>query len=69
MVLDNPLPETGGIVNAIIIETTLGPPETESLCIEGCFLTGEIVPAPAAVWLFGSGLLGIIGTARRKKGA
>ena len=27
------------------------------------------VPAPAAVWLFGSGLLGLIGIARRKKTA
>lgn len=26
-----------------------------------------IVPVPAAVWLFGSGLLGLIGIARRKK--
>ena len=25
------------------------------------------VPVPAAVWLFGSGLLGLIGVARRKK--
>ena len=25
------------------------------------------VPIPAAVWLFGSGLLGLIGVARRKK--
>lgn len=39
------------------------------------FLGGEIrgqvivnpVPIPAAVWLFGSGLLGLIGIARRKK--
>lgn len=27
----------------------------------------SIVPVPAAVWLFGSGLLGLIGLARRKK--
>jgi hypothetical protein len=27
------------------------------------------VPIPAAVWLFGSGLLGLIGIARRKKSA
>lgn len=27
----------------------------------------EAVPVPAAVWLFGSGLLGLIGMARRKK--
>ena len=29
----------------------------------------EVVPVPAAVWLFGSGLLGLIGMARRKKSA
>jgi len=28
---------------------------------------GSPVPVPAAVWLFGSGLLGLIGIARRKK--
>ena len=27
----------------------------------------EAVPVPAAVWLFGSGLIGLIGVARRKK--
>jgi hypothetical protein len=26
-----------------------------------------VVPIPAAVWLFGSGLLGLLGLARRKK--
>jgi hypothetical protein len=25
------------------------------------------IPVPAAVWLFGSGLLGLVGVARRKK--
>lgn len=29
----------------------------------------SIVPVPAAAWLFGSGLLGLIGMARRKKAA
>ena len=29
--------------------------------------TIDSVPLPAAVWLFGSGLLGLIGIARRKK--
>ena len=28
----------------------------------------EVVPVPAAVWLFGSGLLGLVGIARRKVG-
>ena len=32
-------------------------------------ITGTVVPVPAAVWLFGSGLLGLVGMARRKKAA
>ena len=28
---------------------------------------GAVVPVPAAVWLFGSGLLGLVGVARRKR--
>jgi hypothetical protein len=31
------------------------------------YLDTQVVPIPAAAWLFGSGLLGIIGIARRKK--
>jgi len=30
-------------------------------------VTGSVVPVPAAVWFFGSGLLGLVGIARRKK--
>ena len=30
---------------------------------------GPVVPVPAAVWLFGSGLLGLVAVARRKKAA
>ena len=33
------------------------------------FVQQVVVPIPAAVWLFGSGLLGLIGIARRKKAA
>lgn len=32
-------------------------------------LSATVVPVPAAVWLFGSGLLGLIGMGRRKKAA
>lgn len=35
----------------------------------GHFLVRAAVPIPAAVWLFGSGLLGLAGIARRKKTA
>jgi hypothetical protein len=31
------------------------------------FSPSAVVPVPAAVWLFGSGLLGLVGIARRKK--
>ena len=44
--------------------------------VDGPFLTYHAnfdfvapVPVPAAVWLFGSGLLGLVGVARRKKSA
>jgi hypothetical protein len=30
-------------------------------------VTTQAVPVPAAVWLFGSGLLGLIGVARRHR--
>ena len=38
------------------------------LHLEGVVGTGAVsaVPVPAAVWLFGSGLLGLVGVARRK---
>jgi hypothetical protein len=29
-------------------------------------IPASVVPVPAAVWLFGSGLLGMVGVARRK---
>lgn len=32
-----------------------------------CLLTGCSVPVPAAVWLFGSGLIGLFGVAKRRK--
>jgi len=37
--------------------------------IDDVYLGVAAVPVPAAVWLFGSGLLGLIGVARRKKAA
>jgi hypothetical protein len=35
----------------------------------GQILEAQVVPVPAAIWLFGSGLLGLVGLARRKNKA
>ena len=35
--------------------------------VENVRMDVQVVPVPAAVWLFGSGLLGLVGMARRKK--
>lgn len=42
----------------------------DNICFDnagGCPGTPNPVPVPAAVWLFGSGLLGLVGVARRRK--
>jgi hypothetical protein len=57
---------TGGGGIASKVSTVLE--ATASLSAAGLTLTGSgsAVPLPAAVWLFGSGLLGLAGVARRK---
>jgi hypothetical protein len=62
-------PGGGGITPVSLCTTTDGgctPPDNDYLVWKG-----EVnpVPVPAAVWLFGSGLIGLVGIARRKKAA
>ena len=51
------------------ISDTGGAPAT--ITINGTFLLHDVpaIPIPPTVWLFGSGLLGLVGMARRKKSA
>ena len=42
---------------------SIGPNQSTSLALSGQF---SAVPLPSALWLFGSGLIGLIGLARRK---
>ena len=41
--------------------------DSELYSLSTFLVRSTVVPVPAAVWLFGSGLIGLIGVARRKK--
>ena len=49
-----------------VAATGEAPGSASTLEIDDLTMT-VVFPVPAAVWLFGSGLLGLIGVARRKK--
>ena len=46
-----------------------GTPYSEkfNITVNGTAAPPAVIPVPAAVWLFGSGLIGLVGVARRKK--
>lgn len=54
---------------APFVETNMNVRVTSAISPTGTIdnVTVSAVPVPAAVWLFGSGLLGLVGLARRKK--
>jgi hypothetical protein len=59
------LTDAGGTVSLFIRSTIVGT-ATLRRATAGYVSTVSAVPVPAAVWLFGSGLVGLIGVARRK---
>ena len=61
----------GGSNSALLLsEPALFPWASAGLAINPTFVAGDVaiaaVPVPAAVWLFGSGILGLVGVARKK---
>ena len=72
---DNGVPGTGGAPGGLTLQLKASCGPVEGCGVDAFFdnitISTEVaaVPVPAAVWLFGSGLLGLIGVARRKKAA
>ncbi len=59
-------------VRELILRTALGTldaADAQLIAAGNLQQLSSVVPVPAAVWLFGSGLLGLIGIARRRKAA
>ena len=60
---------SGGI--SLQLKAACGPVAgcTSEAYFDNVSVTVEAIPIPAAVWLFGSGLIGLVGVARKKKAA
>lgn len=62
----NPATGTGDVSGKIVFDLMGGELNLISGYVDS-YGSADAVPVPAAVWLFGSGLIGLIGVARRKK--
>ena len=65
----NPPIDTPAFYNGLVNSPAMMPASVPSHTLPGSDFGQAAVPVPAALWLFGSGLLGLIGIARRKKAA
>jgi hypothetical protein len=63
----NPPIDTPAFYNGLVNTPTLMPTNIPSHTLPGSDFGQAAVPIPAAIWLFGTGLLGLAGIARRKK--
>ena len=65
----NPPIDTPAFNNGLVNAPDIMPPSVPSDTLLGSKFGQAAVPVPAAAWLFGFGLLGLIGVSRRKKSA
>ena len=63
----NPPIDTPAFENGLVNAPDMMPPSVPSHTLPGSDFGQTVVPVPAAVWLFGSGLLGLVAIARRRK--
>jgi hypothetical protein len=63
----NPPIDTPAFYNGLLNTPATMPASVPSYTLPGSGFGQSAVPIPAAAWLFGSGLLGLIGIARRNK--
>jgi len=66
--VDPPI-DTPAFYNGLVNTPATMPASVPSHTLPGSGFGQAAVPIPAAVWLFGSGLLALVGMARRKKTA
>ena len=68
-VVDAPVPAggTNGVRLTLITGPFAGQPAGGAPRFDAASLEVQPIPVPAAVWLFGSGLIGLVGLARRRK--
>ena len=63
----NPLIDTPAFYNGLVNAPVMMPASVPYHMLPGSGFGTAVVPVPAAVWLFGSGLLCLVGIARRKQ--
>ena len=65
---DTALTDAGGIISTSVEEVLFYTLPVPTLLTGSGFVTAApAVPVPTSIWLFGSGLIGLVGFARRKK--
>ena len=65
----NPPIDTPAFENGLVNAPDMMPPSVPSNTLPGSDFGQAVVPVPAAAWLFGSGLLGLVAVSRRRQSA